>query len=959
MLNNLSIRKKLALVALGPLILLLVLSGLRIRGDLSDASDATDTQARATVSALTGQLFEAVRAESVENQNAVAVRGLDLDEVRATTDTAIDRWIVSVGEFGSIDGGSLASLVADFNAHRADVAAQFATNDGAQAVYEADSAVLQTIVAFDGLLSQGADASAVDLRQSSDLTTVSDAAAQLQLLGMWSANAGVVPEELPAAIGASENAAESYGLRNAAELPIAEGSYGAIIDEFRGIAPGDAVGVSANDWRAASDARALQLSTARVGEVASASNAALDGQSDAQSAMRTTGLIALVGLITAVAAVILVANTFISALGALRDEANRLAEDDLPQLADSLSSGSPVTEVESERSIDSLGDDEFGEVAAGLVAIRGSAEGLGDHVASLQSGIADTYVNLARRNQSLVDRQIEAIDTLEAEERDSDRLALMYRVDHLATRMRRNAESLLVLADAKTPERHSPAVELREVLRVAIGEVEDYRRIIPIALDDLHVAGHRAQDLAHLLAELMENAAQHSPPGTAVDVSGGFDSSTGNYVITVLDHGTGIDAEQRSDLNRLLSTPPASTLTISHSIGLHVVSRLADSLGLEVELDHADGGGLIASVTVPTTVIADWARTAPAASTLAPMAAPSPAAPSPAPSPVAPMPVAEVFEAAPPKVPEVADPAASPIPEVVQPEAALDIPVESAPQADLASSVLPDPTDEDVAIGLEGLDSLVSLDTPETPAVPTIDMPELDLPSLGVEELAEVPPPSERAPQLDVFGNVVSEEAVSEEVVSEDQAFDPPPSTDATEVFSPFDTPPVEASQHPAVPTPPEQPPLESDLEPPAPELSTEPMPPAAASPVPEEFIPMPPATSVPAPAVPAAETEPPAPAEAVPPAPTIPVEPALAAQMPEVPAQHAPVAESVAPNAGVTAAGLVKRQRQSTESIPEVDLEADRTAPSQRTPDQVKNMLSRYKIGLERGRGAAGTDGE
>ena len=156
MLNNLSIQKKLALVALGPVVVLLLLSGLRVRGDLSDASDATDTQARSTVSALTGQLFEAVRSESVENQNAVAIRGLDLDEVRDVTDAAIDRWVDAVGEFGSIDDGSLLSLVTDFNAHRANVAAEFGTTDGAEAVFEADAAVLRTISAYDGLLSSGA-----------------------------------------------------------------------------------------------------------------------------------------------------------------------------------------------------------------------------------------------------------------------------------------------------------------------------------------------------------------------------------------------------------------------------------------------------------------------------------------------------------------------------------------------------------------------------------------------------------------------------------------------------------------------------------------------------------------------------------------------------------------------------------------------------------------------------------
>ena len=108
----------------------------------------------------------------------------------------------------------------------------------------------------------------------------------------------------------------------------------------------------------------------------------------------------------------------------------------------------------------------------------------------------------------------------------------------------------------------------------------------------------------------MENAAQHSPPGTAVDVSGIVERSTGDYLITILDHGTGIEAEQLQVLNSLLQTPSSSTLTISHSIGLQVVSRLADTLGLDVRLDSVEGGGLSSVITVPTKVAAEWSQTA-------------------------------------------------------------------------------------------------------------------------------------------------------------------------------------------------------------------------------------------------------------------------------------------------------------------------------------------------------------
>ncbi len=892
MLNNLSIRKKLALVALGPLLLLLILSALRIRGDLNEASNATDTQARTTVSALTGQLFEAVRVEAIENQNAVAIQGLDLDGVRADTDAAITRWIDGAGEFSGIDDGALSSVVSDFNRHRVDVAGGFATADGALAAFEADAGVLRTIAEFEARLSQGASINAVDLRQAADLTTVSQTAAELQLLAMWSAHAEIIPAQLPAAIGAAENAADSYGIRNALELPIGEGSYDSLVNEFSVLAVGEDPGISANDWRAASDARATQLAALRVAEVQAASNAAADLQGDAQNTMRTTGLLALLGVLAAVAAVLVVAKEITGPLAALRDEAKQIAEHDLPRLAESLSTGRAVEPSDTDRPIEKLGDDEFGEISAGLRSIRESAVGLGDRVASLQSGIASTYVNLARRNQSLVDRQLEAIDTLEAEERDSDRLALMYRVDHLATRMRRNAESLLVLADAKTPERHSPAVELREVLRVAIGEVEDYRRIIPIALDDLHVAGHRAQDLAHLLAELMENAAQHSPPGTAVDVTGAFEPSTGDYVVTILDHGTGMDAEQKLEMNQLLLRPPSSTMTISHSIGLHVVSRLGHSLGLGVSLADGEDGGLISSVRIPTSVVADWAHTAPAAASMPQATVAVPPVPAPVEPPMTP--VVEVL--APEPTPAPVEPPAVPAFEVFAPEPT------------------PAPVEPPAAPAFEFLGQL---DVPEAPPVPTIEMPLLDLPSFGMEPVLD----SSAHDPLD--GEVIEVPSAGVEA---------PQPVDTVDVFAPVgDGPNV----------------LDPEVfAPPFNEYESVASDPVISEPDVSESVPP---ASVPG-LAPVAETAalasmaPPTVQEFVPPA---------AVQAP------APVAETVAPAAPVTPAGLVKRQRNSSEGIPPVDLNADRTAPSQRTPDQVKNMLSRYKTGLERGRGVAGTEGE
>ena len=616
-----------------------------------------------------------------------------------------------------------------------------------------------------------------------------------------------------------------------------------------------------------------------------------------------------------------------SSLGALRDEAFAVANDDLPRLGQALSSGAPISELSNTRQPVTFEDPDFASVASGLTAVRESAAGIGDNVSALQSGISDTFVNLARRNQALVDRQLEAIDTLEAEERDSDRLSLLYRVDHLATRMHRNAESLLVLADAKTPERHSPAVALREIIRVAIGEVEDYRRIVPISLDEVNVAGHKAQDMAHLLAELMENAAQHSPPGTAVDVTGVQNTATGDYTITILDHGTGLAADQLVNLNTLLERPPASTLTISHSIGLQVVSRISHSLGIRVRLDHGEDGGVVATVTVPSAVVNTWSKVVPGQvgepvnETAAPIAPPvAPTAPlAPIPDLAAPAPVADPSSVTglgestdssstfPTIGEDLTNDSAMPLESLLDPSTGLD--------DDMLTMPLPKPVGD--------LDAAPAFaDTPEAPAADS---------GVGGFEVPVEP---------DVFepGNSTFE------MPAEPEVFEPGNST--------FEPAPVAEAPAPVAEAPAPIP----DLAAPAPVAE-------APAPIPDLAAPAP-VAEAPAPipdlAAPAPVVEAPAPvAEA--PAPV--VDPAPVAAAPLVgAAAAAPAATAVATAtgaAGKTASGLTKRTRTAPSATPPVNFDEGRTAPSQRSPDQVKSMLSRYKSGLERGRGSAETDGE
>jgi signal transduction histidine kinase len=229
---------------------------------------------------------------------------------------------------------------------------------------------------------------------------------------------------------------------------------------------------------------------------------------------------------------------------------------------------------------------------------------------------SELFVNLVRRSQRLVDRQVALLVELEARETDAELLGDLFRLDHLATRIRRSAESLLVLAGDEPPRRWGEPVPLAEVCRAAASEVEEYQRVeVAIEAEQL-VAGHAFADVTHLLAELIENGTTFSPPGQQVEVTarGG---TGGVWVIRIEDRGLGMSASDLTAANLTLAEPPEVDLKRSSMLGLHVVARLAQRHGITVELGSTPGGGVTASVTLPAQLItrpapAPERRTAPA-----------------------------------------------------------------------------------------------------------------------------------------------------------------------------------------------------------------------------------------------------------------------------------------------------------------------------------------------------------
>ena len=210
----------------------------------------------------------------------------------------------------------------------------------------------------------------------------------------------------------------------------------------------------------------------------------------------------------------------------------------------------------------------------------------------MRRNVADAYVNLGRRNQNLLSRQLEFITQLENDESDPETLEHLFRLDHLATRMRRNAESLLVLAGLAPPRTWSAPVAMGDVVRGALGEVEGYRRVRLRHVDEARVDGSAAADVSHVIAELVENALSFSPPDADVEVYGRRDDH--GYVITIVDSGIGMHDEELERANSLISSANALTLAPSRFLGHYVVAQLAARHGLTVHLAASPAGGLTA-----------------------------------------------------------------------------------------------------------------------------------------------------------------------------------------------------------------------------------------------------------------------------------------------------------------------------------------------------------------------------
>jgi signal transduction histidine kinase len=304
----------------------------------------------------------------------------------------------------------------------------------------------------------------------------------------------------------------------------------------------------------------------------------------------------------ALTATIVVARSMVGPLRRLRNGALQVAENRLPEMVRRIgeTDGESVQLVVEPIDVDS--SDEIGEVARAFDQVHREAVRLAANEAALRGNVNAMFVNLSRRSQSLVQRQIRVITRLEQGEQDSERLATLFQLDHLATRMRRNSENLLVLAGEELSRRWSRPVALVDVLRAAASEIEQYERVTLNAQPGISIRREPVSDLVHLTAELVENATSFSPAGTPVTIAA-HTLNTGGVLIEITDLGVGMGAEDLAHVNWRLDNPPTVDVAVSRRMGLFVVARLAARHGIRVRLRPGPSGGMVALVWLPDQVI--------------------------------------------------------------------------------------------------------------------------------------------------------------------------------------------------------------------------------------------------------------------------------------------------------------------------------------------------------------------
>ena len=358
---------------------------------------------------------------------------------------------------------------------------------------------------------------------------------------------------------------------------------------------------SYKDWIDDDSAKILQMKKIELTLLNEMEQKARELRNEAEQEAIVSGALILLVLGVSLVGAFVVARSMIRSLRRLQDTATKVAQDRLPELVKQLSESDPQDVDTSVESVGVHSRDEIGQVAAAFDDVHREAVRLAAEQALLRGNVNAMFTNLSRRSQGLIQRQLSLISELESREADPDQLSSLFKLDHLATRMRRNGENLLVLAGEEPGRRWTRPVPLVDVLRAAASEVEQYERIELASVPTTEVAGRVVNDLVHLLAELLENATSFSSPQTKVKVTG-HALPDGRVLIEIHDTGIGLSPEDLAAINERLASPPTVDVSVSRRMGLFVVGRLSQRHGIRIQLRPSDSGGTTALVMLPVDV---------------------------------------------------------------------------------------------------------------------------------------------------------------------------------------------------------------------------------------------------------------------------------------------------------------------------------------------------------------------
>ncbi|MEW2476992.1 nitrate- and nitrite sensing domain-containing protein [Micromonospora gifhornensis] len=374
----------------------------------------------------------------------------------------------------------------------------------------------------------------------------------------------------------------------------------AMQDELIAAGPSGRVTVDARAWQAGYDTVQQSLRDFELTQADGLADRSVPMAVSILARLAGAGLLGLIAVVASLVVALRIGRSLAQRLTLMRGRLKETAEQRLPDVVERLRRGEQV-DVARETPVADQGTDEIGQVAQAFTEVQKVAIRAAQVEVTLRRGLNEVFLNIARRSQGLVHRQLALLDRLERDAEDPDHLAELFRVDHLATRLRRHAEDLVILAGATPGRGWREPVAMVDLIRGAISEVESYDRVDITDLQPAGTVGRAVGDIIHLLAELIENATAFSPPESRVQVSGAHVAH--GYALSVSDHGLGMTAEAIEEANRKLARAPEFDPAETARLGLFVVARLAGRHGIRVRLRRSDGAGLTAVVLIPTELI--------------------------------------------------------------------------------------------------------------------------------------------------------------------------------------------------------------------------------------------------------------------------------------------------------------------------------------------------------------------